>query len=146
MAAGMRPAAPRLHDAERFFRLSAELAEAEDWNDVGRRQRLEDELETLRAELGRAVGLGGRARRWALICAPVCAPGRIASISRRPRSCSVVDPEPERQPTREVELLFFLARMVARALNVAEVTLQLGTAVERRAAADVERLVDHLQD
>lgn len=45
--------------------LAAELDEATSWNDAGRRERLEEELEMLRAELGRAVGLGGRARRSA---------------------------------------------------------------------------------
>lgn len=55
----------RLAYEERLSELTEELQEAEQWNDAGRRERLEAELEMLRAELGRAVGLGGRARRSA---------------------------------------------------------------------------------
>jgi hypothetical protein len=47
----------RLADLER------ELAEAQVWADAGRQDRLRAELEFLSDELGRAVGLGGRARR-----------------------------------------------------------------------------------
>ena len=47
----------------RLADLDAELAEAERWNDLGRVERAEREREALRAELARAVGLGGRERR-----------------------------------------------------------------------------------
>lgn len=47
----------------RVLELREELAEAESWNDAGRAERLRGELEALEAELARAVGLGGRARR-----------------------------------------------------------------------------------
>ncbi len=43
--------------------LETELQEASDWNDSARRERLEAEAEALRAELSRALGLGGRERR-----------------------------------------------------------------------------------
>lgn len=43
--------------------LEAELAEANDWNDVGRRERAQAELDQLRSELSRALGIGGRSRR-----------------------------------------------------------------------------------
>jgi tetratricopeptide (TPR) repeat protein len=43
--------------------LVEEIDEAEAHNDLGRRQRLEEEAEMLRAELSRALGLGGRERR-----------------------------------------------------------------------------------
>jgi len=46
----------------RLHELAAELAEARDWADTGRVERLEDEAEALRRELARAVGLGGRDR------------------------------------------------------------------------------------
>ena len=42
-----------------------ELDEAERWNDEGRQGRLREEMEFLAAELGRAVGLGGRRRKAA---------------------------------------------------------------------------------
>jgi hypothetical protein len=45
--------------------LRAELEEAEGFNDAGRVERLRAELEFVSAELGRAIGLGGRARRVA---------------------------------------------------------------------------------
>lgn len=50
---------------KRIRELTSELEQAEDWNDAGRRERLQQELEMLQAELGRALGLGGRARRSA---------------------------------------------------------------------------------
>jgi hypothetical protein len=43
--------------------LSRELEEAEAFSDLGRATRAREELEFLSAELARAVGLGGRARR-----------------------------------------------------------------------------------
>jgi len=43
--------------------LQAELAEAEQWNDMGRRERIAAELEALRAQLSAALGLGNRQRR-----------------------------------------------------------------------------------
>ena len=55
-------------DARRAYKarleeLRGELAEAEEYNDVGRTARLRDELEMLAGELARASGLGGRARK-----------------------------------------------------------------------------------
>jgi hypothetical protein len=49
--------------AARRAELKAELDEAEAFGDLGRAERAREELEWLSAELGRAVGLGGRARR-----------------------------------------------------------------------------------
>ena len=49
--------------AARRAELKAELDEAESFGDLGRAERAREELEWLGAELGRAVGLGGRARR-----------------------------------------------------------------------------------
>jgi hypothetical protein len=43
--------------------LEEELREAEAFRDVGRSAKLQEELEFLSAEVSRAVGLGGRARR-----------------------------------------------------------------------------------
>jgi hypothetical protein len=43
--------------------LEEELREAESFSDAGRSAKLQEELEFLSAELSRAVGLGGRARR-----------------------------------------------------------------------------------
>lgn len=48
---------------ERVEELRAELDEALHFNDVGRAQRLKEELEFIKDELSAAVGLGGRARR-----------------------------------------------------------------------------------
>lgn len=48
---------------ERVQSLEAELEEARAHNDPGRGARIEAELEFLRAELSRALGLGGRERR-----------------------------------------------------------------------------------
>jgi hypothetical protein len=48
---------------QRVRELQAEIDEAETANDSGRRERLQDEYEQLCAELSRAFGLGGRARR-----------------------------------------------------------------------------------
>ncbi len=45
--------------------LRDELAEAERFNDTGRAERASSEIEFLRAELARGVGLGGRSRRAA---------------------------------------------------------------------------------
>jgi hypothetical protein len=47
----------------RLAELKAELDEAEAFGDLARAERAREELEWLHAELGRAVGLGGRARR-----------------------------------------------------------------------------------
>jgi hypothetical protein len=55
--------AARAAYAARARDLGQELAEAQEWNDAGRRGRLEAELEALEQELARAVGLGGRERR-----------------------------------------------------------------------------------
>jgi hypothetical protein len=49
--------------AARLAELKAELDEAEGFGDLARAERAREELEWLHAELGRAVGLGGRARR-----------------------------------------------------------------------------------
>jgi hypothetical protein len=49
----------------RLREIDAELAEAERDNDLGRLDRLHRERDALEAELGGAVGLGGRARRAA---------------------------------------------------------------------------------
>jgi hypothetical protein len=48
---------------KRLRDLREELAEAEEWNDAGRRDRLASEAEELEQELARATGLGGRERR-----------------------------------------------------------------------------------
>jgi hypothetical protein len=48
---------------DRMQSLTAELEEARAHNDPGRSARLEAELEFLRAELSRALGIGGRERR-----------------------------------------------------------------------------------
>jgi tetratricopeptide (TPR) repeat protein len=50
---------------ERIEELREMLAEAERFGDLGRAQRARDELEAISAELGRALGLGGRDRRAA---------------------------------------------------------------------------------
>lgn len=47
----------------RVRELRADIEEAESWNDAGRADKARAELEMLTAELSRAVGLGGRARR-----------------------------------------------------------------------------------
>lgn len=47
----------------RLVELEEEISEAEAWNDLARLARARAESEALRAELSRAVGLGGRARR-----------------------------------------------------------------------------------
>jgi non-specific serine/threonine protein kinase len=49
----------------RVRELESELEEAEQWNDAGRVEWLGTELEFVRAELTRAVGLGGRRRHAA---------------------------------------------------------------------------------
>ncbi len=49
----------------RLAAIEAELEEARDWNDGGRIDRLDDEREFLLAELSRALGMGGRQRRFA---------------------------------------------------------------------------------
>jgi hypothetical protein len=48
---------------ERLTELRAELAEAREFHDLGRSERLSDEIDFLTHELASAVGLGGRARR-----------------------------------------------------------------------------------
>jgi len=48
---------------QRLRDIARESAEASDWNDSARRERLEAEADALRAELSRAIGLGGRERR-----------------------------------------------------------------------------------
>jgi tetratricopeptide (TPR) repeat protein len=47
----------------RVAELGSELAEAEDYNDIGRVARIREEMEMLGGELARASGLGGRARK-----------------------------------------------------------------------------------
>jgi non-specific serine/threonine protein kinase len=47
----------------RLADLGAELEEAREFNDPGRAERLQAEIESLTDELARAVGLGGRTRR-----------------------------------------------------------------------------------
>ena len=49
----------------RLEEVKQELDEAEEWNDQGRQERLRQEVDFLAAELGRAVGLGGRRRKAA---------------------------------------------------------------------------------
>jgi hypothetical protein len=48
---------------QRLSELRAELAEAQEFHDLGRSERLADEIDFLTQELARAVGLGRRARR-----------------------------------------------------------------------------------
>lgn len=48
---------------ERLVEVEEELREAEAWNDPVRAERARTEMELLRSELSRAVGLGGRSRR-----------------------------------------------------------------------------------
>jgi hypothetical protein len=48
---------------DRLRTLRAELDEAESWNDAGRRDRLQREVDALTTELSGAIGLGGRDRR-----------------------------------------------------------------------------------
>src|SRR5262249_29210536 len=55
-------------DARRAYKarlgeLRGELEKAEDFHDIGRAARLREEMEFLAAELARASGLGGRARK-----------------------------------------------------------------------------------
>jgi len=47
----------------RLAELQEELREAEEFNDPGRMEKVQHEIESLAQELSRAVGLGGRARR-----------------------------------------------------------------------------------
>jgi hypothetical protein len=47
----------------RLADLEEDLVEAEGFNDLGRAERLREEIEFLTRELSRAVGLGGKARR-----------------------------------------------------------------------------------
>lgn len=49
----------------RLAAIDSELDEARDWNQVGNIDRLEDERAFLLAELSRALGIGGRQRRFA---------------------------------------------------------------------------------
>jgi hypothetical protein len=48
---------------QRITELGQELAEAEEWNDLGRASRLREERDFLVRELAAATGLGGRSRR-----------------------------------------------------------------------------------
>lgn len=48
---------------QRITELGQELAEAEEWNDIGRASRLRAERDFLVRELAAATGLGGRSRR-----------------------------------------------------------------------------------
>src|SRR5262249_57463664 len=50
---------------QRLQDLEAELAEANQWADTGRAEKLRGEIEFLREELSAAYGLGGRARKAA---------------------------------------------------------------------------------
>src|SRR5262249_25614436 len=50
---------------QRLRDLEAELAEASQWADTGRAEKLRGEIEFLREELSAAYGLGGRARKAA---------------------------------------------------------------------------------
>src|SRR5262249_28871178 len=50
---------------QRLQDLEAELAEATQWADTGRTEKLRGEIEFLREELSAAYGLGGRARKAA---------------------------------------------------------------------------------
>lgn len=56
---------PRAKDAyrRRLAELAEDLEEARSWNDPERAARIEQEIDALTTELGRAVGLGGRDRR-----------------------------------------------------------------------------------
>jgi len=47
----------------RMLELREELEEAQQWNDDARAGRARDEIGALEAELSRAAGIGGRARR-----------------------------------------------------------------------------------
>jgi hypothetical protein len=71
IAAGLGDAGDRL-DAparaayrQRLQDLEAELAEATQWADAGRAEKLRSEIEFLREELSAAYGIGGRARKAA---------------------------------------------------------------------------------
>jgi hypothetical protein len=71
IAAGLGDAGERL-DAparaayrQRLQDLEAELAEATEWADTGRAEKLRGEIEFLRGELSATYGLGGRARKAA---------------------------------------------------------------------------------
>lgn len=52
---------------QRVRDLQEELEEAREFNDIGRIEKLEDELEFLTQELAGAVGLGGRNRKAASV-------------------------------------------------------------------------------
>jgi len=69
----------------RIIELREQLDEASDWNDPVRAERARDELEALEAELTRAVGLGGRARRAGKAAerARINVQRRIADVVRR---------------------------------------------------------------
>jgi tetratricopeptide (TPR) repeat protein len=69
----------------RLREVDEELREAEGWNDGARTTRLRAELEFLSAELSRAVGLGGRARRAGSAAerARVAVTRRIRELVRR---------------------------------------------------------------
>jgi hypothetical protein len=76
--------------ASRLHALRAEIAEAEEWNDLGRAERARAEMETLTAELSRAVGLGGRARRGGAASerARVNVQKQLAGVIRRIRAAA----------------------------------------------------------
>jgi hypothetical protein len=48
---------------DRIRELRSELAQAEAWNDAGRRERIQREIDSLCAQLAGAFGLGARPRR-----------------------------------------------------------------------------------
>src|SRR5262249_38581037 len=60
----LAPSARAAH-RQRLQDLEAELAEATEWADTGRAEKLRGEIEFLREELSAAYGLGGRARKAA---------------------------------------------------------------------------------
>jgi tetratricopeptide (TPR) repeat protein len=86
---------------QRAEELRDELAEAEANADAGRAERAREELEFLGRELGRAVGLGGRARR-----AGVAAERARSAVQRRIRHAI------ERIGTQRPALANFLSRSV----------------------------------
>lgn len=63
-SAGLEVFDPQARDAyrRRYRDLTAELTEAEGWNDTGRASLLREELDALAQELQRGIGLAGRAR------------------------------------------------------------------------------------
>jgi hypothetical protein len=59
------PPAHGRRNRQRLQDLEAELAEATQWADTGRTEKLRGEIEFLREELSSAYGLGGRVRKAA---------------------------------------------------------------------------------